>query len=74
MLRGNLKWYNIGKRFGFIVPEDGSGDVFFHGSAVIEISSMQRIVEATRNNVPVLLGYKLDTSKERPCANYVTAL
>lgn len=74
MLRGNLKWYNIDKQFGFIVPQGGGDDVFFHRTAIIDLSSIQRIVEATRNNIPILLGYRLDTSKDRPCSNYVQAL
>jgi cold shock protein len=34
MPRGTVKWYNSQKGYGFIQPEDGSGDVFVHVSAV----------------------------------------
>ena len=34
MPTGTVKWYNPGKGYGFIQPEDGSGDVFVHVSAV----------------------------------------
>jgi CspA family cold shock protein len=32
--QGTVKWYNTEKGYGFIVPEDGGGDIFVHVSAV----------------------------------------
>ncbi len=29
-MQGTVKFYNADKGFGFIVPEDGSDDLFFH--------------------------------------------
>ena len=34
MATGTVKWFNASKGYGFIMPEDGSKDVFVHITAV----------------------------------------
>lgn len=36
MKEGTVKFYNNTKGFGFIVPSDGSADIFVHQSGLID--------------------------------------
>ena len=34
MNTGTVKWFNERKGYGFIIPDDGSDDLFFHHSEI----------------------------------------
>jgi CspA family cold shock protein len=35
-LYGTVKWFNVGKSFGFIIPQNGGDDLFFHFSECLK--------------------------------------
>ncbi|HEY4535371.1 MAG TPA: cold shock domain-containing protein [Enteractinococcus sp.] len=41
---GTVKWFNVEKGYGFITPEDASGDVFVHHTG-IEQDGFRRLDE-----------------------------
>lgn len=47
MATGTVKWYNAAQWRGFITPDDGGPDVYFHGTA-IKGSGPKELVEGTR--------------------------
>jgi CspA family cold shock protein len=61
MANGTVKWFNPTKGFGFIVPSDGSKDVFVHVSAV-QRAGLQTLNEGQTVN------YELATERGRTAA------
>ena len=47
MSLGTVKWFNEQKGYGFIVPDNGGGDVFVHISAV-EKSGLRTLSEGQK--------------------------
>ncbi|HXW36058.1 MAG TPA: cold-shock protein [Acidimicrobiales bacterium] len=47
MATGTVKWFNSEKGYGFIAPDDNTGDVFVHFSS-IEGSGYRELTEGQR--------------------------
>lgn len=57
MPTGTVKWFNAEKGFGFIVPDDGSQDLFAHYSA-IEATGYRSLEEGQKVTFEVTDGPK----------------
>ncbi len=57
MSTGKVKWFNEKKGFGFIVADDGSGDVFVHHSN-IEMNGFRTLREGQEVEYEVTEGRK----------------
>ena len=53
--KGTVKWFNPGKGYGFIKPDDGGQDVFVHISAV-EKAGYTNLAEGARVSYEVVMG------------------
>uniref|UniRef100_UPI0035C6D607 transcription antiterminator/RNA stability regulator CspE n=1 Tax=Serratia quinivorans TaxID=137545 RepID=UPI0035C6D607 len=67
MIKGQVKWFNESKGFGFITPEDGSKDVFVHFSA-IQDQGFKTLAEG--QNVQ----FSIENGAKGPSAANVTAI
>ena len=61
MPTGTVKWFNPKKGFGFIVPNDGSTDVFVHIS-VVERAGLQTLNEGQKVSFDLEAGKQGKTS------------
>ena len=61
MATGKVKWFNAGKGFGFIQPDDGGADVFVHISA-LERAGLSELKEGQR------VSYDLASNKGKTSA------
>ena len=64
MNEGTVKWFNAGKGYGFISPEDGSNDLFVHHSE-IKTDGYASLDEGQK------VAFEVGEGKKGPCATNV---
>jgi CspA family cold shock protein len=64
-MQGTVKWFNIGKGFGFIKPNGGGRDVFVHIRAV-EAAGLYALSEGQAVEYQIVTG-----GDGRPCAEHL---
>ena len=65
MSKGTVKWFDAGKGFGFIAPEDGSKDLFVHHSEIRGDDGYKTL------NDGQAVEYEIGEGQKGPCANNV---
>ena len=68
MAKGTVKWFDAGKGFGFITPDDGGKDLFVHHSAIQSGGDY-----ATLNDGQAV-EFEVGQTQKGLCANNVVAL
>ncbi|MCW2253963.1 CspA family cold shock protein [Providencia alcalifaciens] len=66
-MKGQVKWFNESKGFGFITPADGSKDVFVHFSA-IQGAGFKTLAEGQQ------VEFSIENGAKGPAAANVTAI
>jgi CspA family cold shock protein len=61
MVTGTVKWFNPDKGYGFIVPSDGSKDVFVHITAV-HAAGMETLREGQK------VSFEISRERGKPAA------
>jgi len=67
MSTGTVKWFDSGKGFGFIVPDDGGDDLFVHYSE-IKITGYASLDEGQK------VEFVIGQNKKGPCATNVVPI
>ena len=77
VVRGAVKWFNAEKGFGFVIPDDGSADIFLHHSVLREVglsvidsgATIVCAVESGMKGRQASRVFEVDTSTATPRAN-----
>ncbi|MCB8765087.1 cold shock-like protein CspC [Planktothrix agardhii 1029] len=56
-IKGQVKWFNDSKGYGFITPDDGSKDIFVHHSA-IQSNGFKTLTEGQKVEFEIQQGQK----------------
>jgi CspA family cold shock protein len=68
MATGTVKWFNSQKGFGFIAPDSGGKDLFFHHTDI-----QMEGYRCTKLNNGQAVEFEIGENKKGPCARYVKA-
>ena len=66
-IKGQVKWFNDSKGFGFITPDDGPKDIFVHHSA-IQSNGFKTLTEGQK------VEFEIQQGQKGPSAVTVTVL
>ncbi len=58
MATGKVKWFDGKKGYGFIIPSEGTGDIFVHYSAIKSESEFKTLKEGMAVEFDVMEGKK----------------
>ncbi len=74
-IKGQVKWFNESKGFGFITPADGSKDVFVHFSA-IQGNGFKTLAEGQNKTLAEgqNVEFEIQDGQKGPAAVNVTAI
>ena len=63
MAKGTVKWFDAGKGFGFITPDDGGKDLFVHHSAIQSGGDYATLSDGQA------VEFEVGQTQKGPCAN-----
>ena len=68
MAKGTVKWFDAGKGFGFITPDDGGKDLFVHHSAIQSGGDYATLSDGQA------VEFEVDQTQKGPCANNLSLI